>query len=128
MRNIFKLLDANMKEGEKILLSKEDKTIVFAVWDEDLICYVPNDGVKYHDTDIAQEAVEDACPWIRYADDNGDIKAKMVIEVRYNEERHAIDIKDTDSFYDICEDDFYPITYTDDISYWSVLDTIGDYK
>jgi hypothetical protein len=126
MKSIFKLLDENKKEAIKILSSKENNTFHFATWDDELSCYIPYGYNKdeYDDPEEWNDICPDVCPWVRYADDDGNITALMVVAVRYNKKR--IEITTTESPTEKSDDIFFNITWCDDISYWSVFDKLED--
>lgn len=111
MINIIKALDANKKEAIKILKTKENNTITFDEWDEESEGY--------------SDELEN-CPWIRYANDDGDITTMAVIACRYNKEKKRIEIMTATDYYEKSDGFWFPLSYADDISYWSVFDYIGD--
>lgn len=120
MKSIFELLDSNKKEAIKILCSKENNTIKFAQWDDELEEYVPTDD---------NCSTCDVCPWVRMEDgDEGMIVTQMVIEARYNEETKRIEIITTSSPSEKSDGIYFDVIWCDDISYWSVFDYIGNYE
>lgn len=110
MIDILKALNANEKEAMQILATKENNTITFDEWNEE-------------SEDYSDEL--ENCPWIRYANDDGDITTMAVIACRYNEEKKRIEIITTNDYYEESDGEWFPLSYADDISYWSVLDYIG---
>ena len=108
MIDIIKALDANEKEAIKILKGQKDNTIILSVWDDDADEY--SDG-----------------PWIRYSDDDGNITALLVVAVRYNSEKNRIEIITSDGFKK-AHNEWFPLNYCDDISYWSVFEYIENAK
>ena len=111
MIDIIKALDANEKEAIKILKTKENNTITFDEWDEESEGY--------------SDELEN-CPWVRYANDDGDITTMAVIACRYNKEKKRIEIMTATDYYEKSDGVWFPLSYADDISYWSVLDYIGE--
>lgn len=120
MKSIFELLDSNKKEAIKILRSKENNTIKFAQWDDELEEYVPTDDNCY---------TCDVCPWVRLeVGEEGIVEPQMVIEVRYNEEKKCVEIITTKDQSEKSDGKYFNVTWCDDISYWSVFDYIGKYE
>lgn len=111
MIDILKALNANEKEAIQILATKENNTITFDEWNEE-------------SEDYSDEL--ENCPWIRYANDDGDITTMAVIACRYNEEKGRIEIMTTNGYYEESDGEWFPLSYADDISYWSVFDYIGN--
>jgi len=109
MISVLDVLGQNEKEAIKILNSKADKSIIFSVWDDD--------EEEYGNAD--------ECPYIRYANDNGEISSQLVVGVRYNTEKKRIEILTTESEYKKTDGEWFSIHYADDISYWDVLECIG---
>ena len=109
MVDIIKALNANEKETIKILKGCKDNTIVFTVWDYDIDEYT-ND---------------DECPWIRYTDDDGNLEALLVVAARYDSKGEKIELFVSDGFKKA--DEWIPLDYCDDISYWSVFEHIGKF-
>lgn len=107
MVDIIKALDANEKEAINILKGQKDNTIILSEWDDDANEY--SDG-----------------PWIRYSNVDGDITALLVVAVRYNSEKKRIEIITSDGF-EKADDEWFPLNWADDISYWSVFDYIANY-
>ena len=110
MIDIFKALNANEKEAIKILKTKENNAITFDEWDEE--------SEEYSDE-------LENCPWIRYANVDGDITALAVIACRYNKEKDRIEIMTTSDYYEKSDGEWFPLSYADEISYWRVFDSIG---
>lgn len=110
MISVLDVLKQNEKEAIKILNSKADKSVIFAEWDE-------NEGVYSN---------ADDCPYIRYANDDGEISSQLVVGVRYNTEKKCIEILTTEEEYEKTDGFWFPINYADDISYWSVLEYLEE--
>ena len=108
MISVLDVLRQNEKEAIKILNSKADKSVIFAVWDDDEEVYGNTND----------------CPYIRYANDDGEISTQLVVGVRYNAEKKRIEIITTDDEYKKTDYEWFPIKFADDISYWSVLEMI----
>ncbi len=123
MKKIFDLLYENTEEAKRILKTKENNTIDFAVWNDDAQMYVAKDGNEL----TYDEAYCDE-PWVRVADDDGNIQAMLVISARYNEAKDKIEIKTTRADYEECDEDYFDMHYCDDISYWHVLQEIGEHQ
>ena len=110
MINIIKALEKNKKEAIKILKASENNTITFAEWDDDEDCY----------------SNADDCPYIRYSNDDGEISTLLVVAARYNDEKKKIEIITSDGEYEKTDNNWFPLDWADDISFWQVLDAIGD--
>ena len=110
MIDIIKALDANEKEAINILKGCKDNTIIFSEWDDDAEEYSNGDD----------------CPWIRYADDDGNIEALLVVAARYNSENKRVEIITSDGF-EKTDGEWFPLNWADDISYWSVFEHIGEF-
>lgn len=111
MKDIIKVLDNNEKETIKILKAQKDLMVNFANWDE-------NDEVYEN---------ADDCPYIRYSNDDGEIKTLLVVAARYNEEKKRIEVITTDDEYEKTDNEWFPLNWADDISYWQVFDLIEEY-
>lgn len=116
MVDILNALDDNLQEAKDLLTGEGE--VFFAKWNEENGCYVSNDDEESY--------CEDCCPYIRMADDNGDIKSNLVVGVRYNEDIYQIEIMTTESEYTKSDGEWFPLMYADDISYWYVLERIGE--
>ena len=111
MIDVLDVLRRNEIEAIKIVASQKDRKIMFVDWDEETEEYANS---------------EDA-PWIRYANDDGDISCQLVIGVRYNVDKRRLEILFTETETTKASDeDWCPMNYADDISYWSVLDAVGE--
>lgn len=110
MISVLDVLSQNEKEAIKILNSKDDKSVIFATWDDDEEVY--NNA--------------DDCPYIRYANDDDEISTHLVVGARYNTENKRIEIVTTESEYEKTDGLWFPIHYADDISYWNVLEEVAD--
>ena len=108
MVNIIKALGENEKEAIAILSKLQDKEVVFTEWDDD--------EEEYSDVDD--------CPYIRYANDEGEITTFLVVAARYNDEKKRIEILATESEATKTDGFWFSLHYADDISYWQVLDSI----
>ena len=106
MISLLDVLRQNEKEAIKILNSKVDKSVIFAIWDDDEEVY----------------GNADDCPYIRYANDDGEISSQLVVGVRYNAEKGRIEILTTDDEYKKTDGEWFSIKFADDISYWYVLE------
>jgi hypothetical protein len=106
MISVLDVLRQNEKEAIKILKKKEYNMVIFAIWDDDEEVY--NNA--------------DDCPYIRYANDDGEISVQLVVGARYNTEKKCIEILTTENEYKKTDGIWFPINYADDISYWSVLE------
>ena len=111
MIDIIKALDTNEKEAIKILKASENNTITFAEWDDDEDCY----------------SNADDCPYIRYSNDDGEINTLLVVAARYNEETKKIEVITADDEYEKTNNEWFPLAWADDISYWQVFDLIEEY-
>ena len=113
MIDIIKALKENRKEASRIL-SDEVKggILTFANWDED--------EEEYSNAD--------QCPYIRYANVDGDIHTELVVAARCNEFNGEIEIISTESEYEVTNGVWYPLSYVEDISYWQVLEAIGNHE
>lgn len=111
MKDILKVLRDNEKEAIKILKAQKDLMVNFANWDE-------NDEVYEN---------ADDCPYIRYSNDDGEIKTLLVVAARYNDERNTIEVITTDDEYEKTDNEWFPLAWADDISYWQVFDLIEEY-
>ncbi len=110
MIDISKVLAKNMIEAIEILKGKEDCTILFSEWDSE------ND--EYADADN--------CPWIRYSNPDGEIIPYMIVAVRYNKEKGRIEVISTEESYEKSDEEWFPLSWADDISEWTVYDRIGE--
>jgi len=110
MISVNEVLRLNELEAIKILKEKEDNTFIFAEWDDDEEVY-----------DNA-----DDCPYIRYANDDGEISTQLVVGVRYNIEKGCIEILTTENEYEKTDGCWFPIKWADDISYWYVLEYLEE--
>jgi hypothetical protein len=110
MISVNEVLKLNQLEAIKILKEKEDNTVIFAEWDE-------KEGVYSN---------ADDCPYIRYANDDGEISTRLVVGVRYNDDRERIEIITTNDEYKKSDGEWYPINWADDISYWYVLEYLEE--
>lgn len=111
MKDIVKILEDNEKEAIKILKASENNTITFAEWDDDEDCY----------------SNADDSPYIRYSNDDGEIKTLLVVAARYNKETKRIEVITTDDEYEKTDNKWFPLAWADDISYWQVFDLIEEY-
>lgn len=111
MKDIIKALYDNEKEAIKILKAQKDLTVNFANWDE-------NDEVYENAGD---------CPYIRYSNDDGEISTLLVVAARYNEEKKRIEVITTDDECEKTDNEWFPLNWADDISYWQVFDSIEEY-
>ena len=111
MKDIVKVLRDNEKEAIKILKAQKDLTVNFADWDE-------NDEVYEN---------ADDCPYIRYSNDDGEISTLLVVAARYNEETKRIEVITTDDEYEKANNEWFPLNWADDISYWQVFDLIEEF-
>lgn len=111
MKDIVKVLRDNEKETIKILKAQKDLTVNFADWDE-------NDEVYEN---------ADDCPYIRYSNDDGEISTLLVVAARYNEETKRIEVITTDDEYEKTNNEWFPLNWADDISYWQVFDLIEEF-
>lgn len=112
MIDIVKALKENRKEACRILADEvKDGILTFAHWNEE------------------EEVYENAddCPYIRYANDDGELFSMLVVSARYNEFNGEIEITATNYEYEKTDGVWFPLNYADDISYWQVLDAIGDH-
>ena len=110
MISVLDVLKQNEKEAIKILNSKANKGIIFAVWDDDEEVY----------------SNADDCPYIRYANDDGEISTQLVVGVRYNAKKKCIEILTTEDEYKKTDGEWFPINFADDISYWCVLEYLEE--
>lgn len=110
MTSVLDVLRQNEKEAIKILKGKADKSVMFAEWDDDEEVY----------------SNADDCPYIRYANDDGEISTQLVVGVRYNAEKKRIEILTTDDEYKKTDGEWFPIHYADDISYWYVFEFLEE--
>jgi hypothetical protein len=113
MIDIIKALKKNTKEACRILADEvKGGVLIFANWDEDEEMY----------------GNADDCPYIRYANDDGEISSLLVVGARYNEYNERIEIIATDDEYKKTDDEWFPLNYADDISYWQVLEAIDNHE
>jgi hypothetical protein len=113
MIDIINALKENTKEACRILADEvKGGVLIFANWDEDEEMY----------------SNADDCPYIRYANDDGEISSLLVVGARYNEYNERIEIIATDDEYKKTDDEWFPLNYADDISYWQVLEAIDNHE
>lgn len=113
MIDIIKALKKNRKEACRILADEVNGGILtFANWDEDEEVY----------------GNADDCPYIRYANVDGEITSMLVVAARYNEFSGEIEITATNYEYEKTDGEWFPLSYADDISYWQVLEAIGNHE
>lgn len=110
MTSVLDVLRQNEKEAIKILNSKAKNGIMFAEWDDDEEVY----------------SNADDCPYIRYANADGEISSQLVVGVRYNAEKKRIEILTTDDEYKKTDGVWFPIDFADDISYWYVFEYLEE--
>ena len=118
MIDIYEVLKANERVCEELLKKQENATLEFAKWDEENEEYVSTlnpDGWIY-----------DECPFIRYAYDEGNIGTLLVIAVRYNVTKRIIEIQTTTDNMQESDGVWFPISYADDISYYSIFNFVDD--
>lgn len=118
MIDIYEVLKANERACEELLKKQENATLEFAKWDEENEEYVSTlnpDGWIY-----------DECPFIRYAYDEGNIGTLLVIAVRYNLTKRIIEIQTTTDNMQESDGVWFPISYADDISYYSIFNFVDD--
>ena len=111
MIDINNILKLNKEEAIKILSKAKNNTFVFAQWDGD--CY----------------SNADDCPYILYMNDDGDINTELVVAAKYDERKNGILLLTTnDEFEPVIDEEknWIPMVYCYEISYWSVLDAIGN--
>lgn len=114
MIDIINALNENVKEAKKLLNGKGE--VMLAKWNDDSECYEGNDG----------EDISDVGIYIRYADDDGNIATKLVVGVRYNEDIDHIEIITAEGEYTESDNIWFPMYWCDDISYWTILNVIGE--
>lgn len=112
MVDIIKVLNENEKEAKGILSFEiKDGVLTFANWDTEKEVY----------------GNADQCPYIRYANVDGEIHTELVVATRYNEASDKIEIITTESEYEISNGVWYPLEFADDISRWQVIEAIGNH-
>ena len=112
MVDIIKVLNENEKEAKGILSFEiKDGVLTFANWDAEEELY----------------GNADDCPYIRYANDEGEIRTQLVVAARFNESSDRIEIITTESEYEISDGVWFPLEFADDISRWSVIEAIGNH-
>lgn len=112
MIDIIKALNQNLKEASKLLQGKGEVSLT--EWDDDA-----DGGNGMYDC-------EDCGTYIRYADDDGNITSNLVVAVRYNNLKRIIEIMTAENEYTKADGNWFPLSWADDISYYQVLDTIGE--
>lgn len=113
MIDVIEVLKKNEKEASRILADEVNGGVLtFAHWDENEEVY----------------SNADDCPYIRYANDDGEITSMLVVAAIYDEYKERIEIITTDDEYKKTDDKWFPLNYADDISYWQVLEAIGNYE
>ena len=111
MIDVEDVLNKNMKEAIELFKKSGMEKLVINTWCEE--------DEEYKGEDC----------YIRYADSDGDICAMLVLAIRYNKKTNRIEIVATSPDYEECEwsdNDFFPLMWVDDISYWRVLEVIGE--
>ena len=111
MRDVTDVLNKNMKEAIELFKKSGMEKLVINTWCEE--------DEEYNGEDC----------YIRYADDDGDIRTMLVLAIRYNKKAKRIEIVATSNDYEEYEwndDDFFPLMWADDISYWRVLEVIAE--
>lgn len=108
MISITEVLAQNYAEAVEILKKKGE--VIFAEWDDNEKVY----------------SNADDCPYIRYANDE-EMRAELVVGVRYNDKSQRIEIITTNSEYEETDEKWFPIKWADDISYWYVLEYLENY-
>ena len=112
MVDIIKVLNENEKEAKGILSFEiKDGVLTFANWDTEKEVY----------------GNADQCPYIRYANVDGEIHTELVVAARFNESSDKIEIITTESEYEISNGVWYPLEFADDISRWQVIEAIGNH-
>ncbi len=112
MISVNEVLRLNELEAIKILKKKEFNTVIFAEWDENV-----NVGVYSN---------VDDCPYIRYENVDGEISTQLVVGIRYNNDKEMLEIITTDDEYEKSDNEWFPIKWADDISYWYVLEYLEE--
>ena len=110
MVDILETLRENVRLAKALLKIHGETT--FVEWNEENSIY-PNS--------------EDA-PWIDLDSSDNDSPSELVVKARYNEEQDRIEVLSTPNEFTQCnEEEWYSlIDYAHDISYWTVLDMIGE--
>ena len=122
MKSIFKVLNENYNEALDILKVQPNQTVTFALWNENDGCYYPNDGIKHdewYDT-------SDVCPWVDIEDiKTGVVDSYVVTEARYIDD--GIEFKASESPDQKGDGEWYDLYCAHGVSYWSVLEAIGEW-
>lgn len=117
MINILEVLKSNTEVAKDLLKGKG--AVVLCNWDDEEQVYEDIDGNNLGEVDDGV--------YIRFLDDKTEsIVSQLVISVRYNENTKQIEIVTAEDEYTESDGIWFPISWCDDISYWTILEKIGE--
>jgi hypothetical protein len=115
MINILDALNSNVEVAKKLLKGKG--AVALCNWNDG--------GGEYEDVDGFD--LSDVGVYVRLVDDKTEsIVSQLVISVRYNENIGHIEIVTAEDEYTESDGHWFPIYWCDDISYWPVLEKVGE--